>query len=205
MPAQRSKGRARGRPGRGRPQREKEPSSEPDVFQEMLAEVGVDAQASASKDGRVVKKRRVGGRLVVSAASNEPQEPGKQAPVVVQQQPREGDALQHAQTGVQQQTIYNDTEVSEDSDGDNWENVNLAAPGIDAQVEPRRETGDLSLDFDEDEMEPDQPSAQRRKPLTVAERKLRLEVHKMHILTLFSHVQLRNYWCNDLEIQVRAG
>jgi xeroderma pigmentosum group C-complementing protein len=42
----------------------------------------------------------------------------------------------------------------------------------------------------------------RRKPVTSAERLVRLAIHKMHILYLLYHVFYRNHWCNDEVAQV---
>jgi xeroderma pigmentosum group C-complementing protein len=43
--------------------------------------------------------------------------------------------------------------------------------------------------------------ARRRKTITKADRILRLEVHKMHLLCLLAFFYRRNWWCNDEEIQ----
>jgi xeroderma pigmentosum group C-complementing protein len=44
-------------------------------------------------------------------------------------------------------------------------------------------------------------AANRRKPMTQVEKERRLEIHKMHVLCLLSHVTRRNHWCNDKEVQ----
>lgn len=103
----------------------------------------------------------------------------------------------------QEQTAYKD-DSSEESDFA-WEEVGL--PYEEPQV----------FDGERDEQEEPQlhlvlngqaeesfrsPAAVRRKPLTALERKLRLEVHKVHLLCLLSHVHLRNHWCNDQNIHV---
>jgi hypothetical protein len=43
-----------------------------------------------------------------------------------------------------------------------------------------------------------------QKPPTLAERKLRLDVHKIHVMCLLYHVFVRNHWCNDSKLQVRS-
>lgn len=43
--------------------------------------------------------------------------------------------------------------------------------------------------------------AERRRTITRAEKAQRVEVHKIHILCLFSHVARRNHWCNDGRVQ----
>lgn len=43
----------------------------------------------------------------------------------------------------------------------------------------------------------------KRRGITAAEKQLRLSIHKVHLLCLLRHVQIRNLWCNDEELQVR--
>lgn len=44
-------------------------------------------------------------------------------------------------------------------------------------------------------------SADRRKPLTRAEKEARVDVHKVHVVCLVAHAALRNAWCNDAQTQ----
>ncbi|KAF3277330.1 hypothetical protein TWF970_005256 [Orbilia oligospora] len=46
-----------------------------------------------------------------------------------------------------------------------------------------------------------QKSSTAKKPPTPAERKIRLEVHKLHLLCLISHLHLRSTFCNDPKSQ----
>jgi xeroderma pigmentosum group C-complementing protein len=43
--------------------------------------------------------------------------------------------------------------------------------------------------------------AERRKPITREERKVRTDIHKTHLLCLLSHAARRNHWCNDGKVQ----
>jgi len=43
----------------------------------------------------------------------------------------------------------------------------------------------------------------KRRPVTSAERAVRLTVHKMHVCCLLYHAFYRNHWCNDQVVQVR--
>ena len=40
-----------------------------------------------------------------------------------------------------------------------------------------------------------------RPPTSAIERKIRFEIHKLHLLCLMSHVGLRNKWCSDVKVQ----
>lgn len=46
-----------------------------------------------------------------------------------------------------------------------------------------------------------QPVTPRRKAVTKAERSVRFETHKMHVLCLLSYLSRRNEWCNDPVLQ----
>lgn len=91
------------------------------------------------------------------------------------------------------QTAYRDSgDESEDSDFE-WESANLAQGD-----EP---TGDLELTLVTKPAPPHQVAASRRNIVTKAERGLRLQTHKLHVLCLLSYVDRRNTWCNDSDVQ----
>lgn len=111
-------------------------------------------------------------------------------------------------SSLQVQTVYNSaTEDDSDDESDvEWEDVDLQQPSREPEPprgvafsEGRDDT--LQINFDQGP-EPRKKTIQRRKPVTTAERKVRLDVHKVHLLCLLAHVQLRNRWCNDEEVQV---
>ncbi len=74
---------------------------------------------------------------------------------------------------------------------------------VEAEADRRREDIDEPLHLDLEKtpgLEFSSPE-HRRKPATLVERKLRLEVHKWHVLCLLAHLQRRNYWCDDEKVQ----
>ncbi|KAL8947460.1 MAG: hypothetical protein Q9222_006264, partial [Ikaeria aurantiellina] len=107
-----------------------------------------------------------------------------------------------------EQTAYKD-ESSEESDFA-WEEVDLAHDQ--AEISEDQEAGEAGPESESDDQDLDlvldnpsksitkQVAINRKRPLTAAERKVRLDVHKVHILCLLSHVHLRNHWCNDQTI-----
>jgi xeroderma pigmentosum group C-complementing protein len=148
----------------------------------MLAEA--DAQAAHQADvDRPVKRRKVGER------STRPQVDEKTQP------DRTGE-----QDSRQIQTVY-DLDASDDSDLE-WEEVE-----IQQVAEPLGSTdeqgNDEPLQIMLDKALDDKPKTviTRRKPLSGAEKKLRLQIHKMHVLCLLGHVHICNLWCNDDEVQ----
>ncbi|KAJ6188420.1 hypothetical protein N7519_003328 [Penicillium mononematosum] len=99
------------------------------------------------------------------------------------------------------QTVY-DSSTSDESDVD-WEDVELQQPPqslLNKQFTSQGDDEMLQITL-EQEPEKHKKAVQRRKPLNGAERKIRLDVHKCHVLCLLGHVQLRNMWCNDEELQ----
>lgn len=92
-----------------------------------------------------------------------------------------------------QQIVLNDFDVDDESEVE-FEDVDLepAAEEYDYDDEPESKTLELNLAA----VTP-RRAAPKRKPVSFAERKLRLDAHKAHIVMLLAHLRWRNYWCND--------
>ncbi|WVW84955.1 hypothetical protein I302_106991 [Kwoniella bestiolae CBS 10118] len=45
--------------------------------------------------------------------------------------------------------------------------------------------------------------AMRKKPMTSKDRAIRLEIHKMHVISLLASAQIRNRWCNNTLLKAR--
>lgn len=167
--------------------RELEDYEIPEVYQEMLVEAEA-RDSQGSETDRPMKRRRVGERTTMSS------QPG-----FIGQQIQAPESSEDA--GQQMQTAYDST-ASEESDME-WEEVdihqapqNLGDQGISiSNDEPLQ----ITLDQQKDNTKRVIP---RRKPVTGAEKRLRLEIHKLHLLCLLGHVQIRNLWCNDEQVQV---
>ena len=159
----------------------------PPVYQEMLAEAEA-RDPHAFDSTRQIKRRRVQTsnlptRTSGSTTNDRSDTRGKDVAQAVQ-------------------TVY-DSPSSEESDME-WEEVDLEQKppqaGRVSGVSP-------AAGQDEDiQITLDTPAAQRqktvsRKPISNAERKLRLDIHKVHLLCLLRHVQIRNLWCNDDNLQ----
>jgi xeroderma pigmentosum group C-complementing protein len=100
------------------------------------------------------------------------------------------------------QTITNDSTSSEESDFE-WEEVVLGQNedrgGQELEGEPVLNDLTITIGGNTD----DTPTRKRvrRRAITSVERKLRLDIHKMHVLCLLYHVHRRNSWCNDAKVQ----
>ncbi|KGO76160.1 Rad4 beta-hairpin domain 1 [Penicillium italicum] len=179
--------RSRATPTR-QPKRQRETDDHaPDVYQELLekAEARDPGQFASA---RPIKRRKAGDMKAIPVGLG-----------ASEQTDRGAEANKHSTQPVQ--TIY-DSSTSEESDVD-WEDVELQQPPqslLNRRLASERDDEMLQITL-EQEPEKHKRTVQRRKPLNRAERKVRLDVHKCHVLCLLGHVQLRNMWCNDEELQ----
>ncbi|KAL8703079.1 MAG: hypothetical protein Q9225_008126, partial [Loekoesia sp. 1 TL-2023] len=170
-------------------------------------------------EGRPIKRRRVRGQIITQeeAGSDQaessadipklsvrqqsfPEEDQYQAPTDDDFKVPKPTAADHL--SLQEQTAYVD-ETSEESDFA-WEEVELAQEVDQPTLQPADEDEqglDLVLEGD-GKQDQKGTAAVRRRPLNAVERKLRLDVHKVHLLCLSSHIYLRNHWCNDQNVHV---
>lgn len=196
---------ARGRKGAKSGINRRTPANEqvPDVYREMLADAVSSSSAQISDEVRPVKRRRVGGRIVTQGND-------EQLPVQSDQSSKVSvasdiDDLFEDVEPAPQRIVQTESEDSADSDKD-WEEVEI--PDHDPQrqtPEPEDDdTGRLNLVLEDEGHRNEDPFVGRskRKPMTVEDKKLRLEINKMHLCSLLVHVYLRNHWCNDIEVHV---
>ncbi|PQE30468.1 hypothetical protein CJF32_00010257 [Rutstroemia sp. NJR-2017a WRK4] len=175
----------------------------PDVYRDMLAEA-LPSQSEIPE--RPLKKRKVGPRGIAAPRAGPSTSSPKQPSVTESHNPDEDEdvefedvfapqvlddeELDDEELGRPQQTAYRDSdEETAESDID-WENINFD----NKDDEP---SGDLELNLTASSVPQTRPTAPRRKAITQADKILRLEIHKLHILCLLSHVDRRNEWCND--------
>ncbi|KAL9604694.1 MAG: hypothetical protein Q9219_000414 [cf. Caloplaca sp. 3 TL-2023] len=191
------------------------------AYQELLAEAEVNALFTETGDEeRPIKRRRIRGQIVgtrdeaagltqakIPTISPNPliEIPNRPTHTPQQISPDIGDDPSINSTPDQQspglQLAVKD-ESSEESDFA-WEEVDLdrGADEADHESTDENDGGDLDLVLDGDGKNVREGTAPaRRKPLTSAEKKLRLHIHKVHLLCLLSHVHLRNHWCNDQNV-----
>lgn len=173
----------------------------PDVYADMLSEA-LSSPAQVSDEGKTIKKRRIASRF-----SGE----GRDLKVDTQAEKLQDiESIRDAEKGTgtsfeqAKQQIFDESEDSEPSDGD-WEDVDFAKP-IMYQEEPlgRDDSGDgdLNLVLETGDREAQRQTTLKRKPITQAEKKLRVDIHKMHLLCLLFHVHVRNHWCNNEKVHV---
>jgi xeroderma pigmentosum group C-complementing protein len=166
----------------------------PQVFREMLQdEVAADIPAP-----RITKRRKIGSKALTadSSANVESFETtiGSKDEVKIEDDPP-------SQLPVQ--TVFDSSDDSEDENFE-WEDVNITKPSLEEpladEVDKTPETLSIIVGA---ENKPSTPSRRKaRKPLTLAEKKMHLDIHKVHILCLLYHCLIRNHWCNDTELQL---
>lgn len=170
----------------------------PDVYRDMLADTVSSFPTRTSADGRAVKRRRVGGRVVIQANDSPQSTPESKAT----NEDNIDDLFNEPKPG-RQRIEQTESEDSTESDVD-WEEINLKDSGTQGAAVERdfEESGELNLVLGGDERRTSKSAQVRLKPVTAAEKKLRLEIHKMHLCSLLVHVYIRNHWCNDESVHV---
>lgn len=170
----------------------------PRVYRDMLADATSSSPTRTNEEGRVIKRRRVKGRIVTQSKEElafphfEPSGDGG----------HEGglnDAFETDEPNLQQ-ISQTESEDSGHSDVD-WEEIELqnAAAASDRE---HHEPEDLNIVLGAEKSEHTSAldGMAKRRPITAEEKMLRLEIHKMHLCSLMAHVYLRNHWCNDGDV-----
>ncbi|TVY45492.1 DNA repair protein rhp41 [Lachnellula subtilissima] len=179
--------------GKGKGKAPVKRSAVPDVYQEMLAEA-LPSHADVSE--RPLKKRRTGPRDTEGVAASSSRQAGED----------DGDGDEELEfEDVLDEPVKTQQTAYRDSDEESEEDEELEWAGVDFESLPGNgETsgsGDLELTLTANKT-PQRPKiSMRRRVVSKAERATRLEIHRMHILCLLSHVERRNDWCNDSEVQ----
>ncbi|KNG51555.1 DNA repair protein Rhp41 [Stemphylium lycopersici] len=168
----------------------------PAVFQEMLREEQASNDARPDEDERPSKKRKTAPSHAQPRLQSEP-EPQRTATT----QPTGEDHVR-ASRRVRQTII--DSDESDDSDME-WEDA--LADGDDTD-DPEQggditpQIGDISITMGAKKTDDAGPKRKiRRRAITSVDKRRRLDIHKMHLLCLLSHVHRRNAWCNDRRVQ----
>ena len=167
----------------------------PEVYQEMLEEAEARDPAQFDSD-RPVKRRRLEGSNGI---------PTRAIPIDTSQPAKTESSRAPEPKSAQIQQVVYDSTTSDESDIE-WEDVDVEQHTPNLYVnktapEGRDDTLQITL---ERQPEFQKKAIIRRKPVTAAEKKLRLDAHKAHLLCLLAHVQLRNRWCNDDNLQVSS-
>jgi xeroderma pigmentosum group C-complementing protein len=168
----------------------------PHIYKEMLQEEHMSSDVVPQYTSS--KRRRVGERVVKFEL------PQEQPSALPKEEEDEKDADNAIPTSrPQTQTIEDYDQDSGDEDFE-WEEVDtigiadLESMAPDMQ-EPTEEPLSITIN---DQASPTKSTKRRvKKPITATEKRIRLDVHKTHLLCLLFHAYQRNYWCNDDTVQ----
>ena len=170
----------------------------PDVYQDMLGEA-LPTQSDIPERPLKRRKTGAGNRTATSTIKTDDEDDEEDfefEDVLVARNEGESDISEFEAPKKSQQTAYRDSdEDSDDSDHD-WNALDFdTLPPDDV---PRR---DLELTLKPKTAPQRQKVTPRRKAVSKAEKALRLEAHKMHVLCLLAHLDRRNEWCNDDDVK----
>lgn len=170
------------------------------VYNEMLLDALSSSPPPGTVEDRPIKRRKITrGNASASGKGNGVESSGPESDA--EEDVKLGDSMPSPPSQTQQ-IAYNDSDDSAEDESD-WEEVDLAQPPPQGDVPPP--TGDeklsLVLGGNADSSLVGRVGL-KRKPATAAERRLRLELHKVHVLCLLAHVHLRSHWSNDETVHV---
>ncbi|KAJ9151200.1 Rad4-domain-containing protein [Pleurostoma richardsiae] len=184
-------------------------SDVPLVVREMLAEAGTGSRYMTSEASeRPLKRRRAGGRRTANEAAGASgtattsPHPEGEAEIAAGEDEEDVEFEDVALPAPIVQTVYKDSDDEDDDDDEDLQFENVDFGAIDAAAPESTESDTLVLNLSE-HMRTATPrrNQERRKPISKAEKERRVEIHKMHLLCLLSHIEKRNHWCNDPVVQ----
>lgn len=183
-----------------------------DVYQQMLAEAGVNTPRPASPE-RLPKRRRTAPKPQKKPGSTMDSQGHLEQSETEENERRQGqedeDDGQAEEVEFQDVILPNPTAqtLERDSDDDSDEDQELQFEDVDfmnwLNDTKAPETAELELNLTAHQLSttPSKRAGERRKPITKEEKDRRISIHKAHLLCLLSHVARRNHWCNDLKVQ----
>lgn len=186
----------------------KQDTEVPEAFRDLLSEATTSVVAGADEDSKPLKKRRTARSIIGNETDDTKQSPAPNiriAPKSTPPAPTESDQEIEEDYNLNAR-LHTVTDYSEESDESEfeWEDVGLGQvegeDGETTRVEPHIE--DLSIVIGENKACKTVTKQVRRKGVTAADKRRRLDIHKVHLLCLLYHVHLRNAWCNDEGAQV---
>lgn len=172
----------------------------PHVFRDMLAETTTSSPSRTDDEGKAIKRRRVGGRLVTKVAERELKHTRQGSDHGSDDSQMSG--LFHEPVVKRPDVVKTDSEDSTESDIV-WEEVELQQHDAGNQDfdSPNSDEQKLNLVLGtRDDSATRMPRGVKRKPMTHVEKKLRLDIHKLHLCCLLAHVFIRNHWCDDAAV-----
>ncbi|KAL2127983.1 hypothetical protein VTI74DRAFT_9873 [Chaetomium olivicolor] len=177
----------------------------PEVYREMLAEVRAEAaaQGTAVPDRSLKRKRPGEGRrteVSKEATHKAIKLSDTKSGILITDAASENEDIEFEDVLPKPtiQTIERDSEDDDDDGEIDFEDVAIetGSPAVSGEG-----SKSLNLDLSAHMASLVQRRADRRKAISREEKERRVEVHKMHLVCLLAHVEIRNRWCNDPKVQ----
>lgn len=189
--------------GKGKGKASSSRNAVPEVYQQMLAEA---LPAQSNIPDQPLKRRRTDPRNAPPVAEgpakfSDPDDQDEEdeaefEDVLGAQHQDDSEVSQFEAPSKAQQTAYRDSDDESDESDHEWEGVDF-----DTLPPDNEPSGDLELTLKSRTIPQRQKVTPRRKAVSKAEKVLRLEAHKMHVLCLLAHLDRRNEWCNDEDVK----
>lgn len=179
-----------------------------DVYKEMLSEAASSVATMSGDEDRPLKRRRIGkARPAVRTKPDLADKAHKEASPADHSGLFGDNELKNDYPPAHQQTITDCSEEESEESEMEWEEVGLQHTvtlneGNDAQP-TEADKVDLTIVMGGPQASKKSTPVRRRNAITSVEKRVRLDVHKIHVLCLLVHVHIRNAWCNDSKVQVR--
>jgi xeroderma pigmentosum group C-complementing protein len=187
----------------------------PDVYREMLAAARAEMSAhDPVVSQRPLKRKRPGeGRparaeppTATATAARSGDFSNRNPETMVSDDGSDDDLVEFEDVAVPKpavQTILRESDDEEDDEDDDeidFEDVAIVPVSSSAAGAVGGPQG-LNLDLSSHMASMAPRRASRRKAISKDEKERRILVHKMHLACLLAHVELRNRWCNDRDVQ----
>ncbi|KAF2749831.1 Rad4-domain-containing protein [Sporormia fimetaria CBS 119925] len=183
-----------------RPRQEIEGGDVPHVYRDLLSEATPSMAAGPDEDEKPLKKRRTAAPSARATAEATFEHPGE--PTSSRSDVEHIAAPTAVNTSTLARQTIEDSDESDESDESDmeWEDV-LGDGDTSDQQDQEPEIGGVSITI-EGEKPGERPKGKSKRPgINSAERRRRIDIHKMHIVCLLYHAHQRNTWCNDGKAQ----
>ena len=164
-----------------------------DYYNEMLSEATTPVATSSGDEGRPLKKRKVATKAdgplktptkPAGSANTTPQSLQRPAQVVYDDYRTEDSDIEFEDVGFDNIPLEDDDHGAQLTAADRATDLNIAVPSKNL-IEPAKKR-----------------NTSQRLPSSLVEKQKRIDIHKIHICCILSHVYTRNAWCNNETIQV---
>jgi len=164
-----------------------------DYYNDMLSEANAPMVTSSGDEGRPLKKRKVATKDArslqtptkpTSSTNTTPQSLQRPAQIVYDDYRTEDSDIEFEDVGLDRVQSEEEDRGAELTAADRATDLNIAVPS--------KNPTELTKKRD----------ASQRLPSSLVEKQKRIDIHKVHICCMLSHVYTRNAWCNDKTVRV---